>query len=159
MALLRFVGLILLLTIFIASGYFKIVAPKDQAAYLSKSNFPLIFNEVTKLAGVSYKLAPQDYVLIIQAAGGIFVSLSAFIILGVGRSFFAFLLALGTAFITVCFHLNITNPALTSKDDQVHVLKNLAIIGGLLYVAGGAVIRRVPVPVAADSNKTAKKKQ
>lgn len=135
--MLRFLGLVCLLTVFLASGYNKVTAPKEQAVYLSKSNFGVIFSAVAKQIGISYKLTPADYVLLVQVAGTVFISFSLFILLGVGRSFFSILLALGLAFITVCFHVNIANPAATPVPEIIQVLKNLSIFGGLLYVAAG----------------------
>jgi uncharacterized membrane protein YphA (DoxX/SURF4 family) len=157
--MLRFLGLISLVAIFAASGYFKIVSPQGSATYLAKSNFPMIVNEALKLAQLKYKLTANDYVLIIQATGGIFVSFSAFIVLNIGRRFFSFLLAMGLVFITACFHVNIANPAATSQEEQIQVLKNLAIVGGLLVVAGTGPRRSSPAAVASDASKKSKKNQ
>lgn len=157
----RFIGLVFLVAVFVLSGYNKIVDPTGPASYLAKSNFPLIFNEALKLVDLKYKLTSQDYVLLIRVTGGIFVSFSAFIVLNVGRSFFSFLLALFLAFITVSFHVTLPKPETTPVAEQIQVLKNLAIIGGLLFVAGsGSRSRKVAAPVvAADASGKNKKKQ
>jgi uncharacterized membrane protein YphA (DoxX/SURF4 family) len=156
----RFIGLVFLVAVFVLSGYNKIVDPTGPANYLAKSNFPLIVNEALKLVDIKYKLTAQDYVLLIRVTGGIFVSFSAFIVLNVGRSFFSFLLALFLAFITVSFHVTLPKPETTPVADQIQVLKNLAIIGGLLFVAGSRGSRKVAAPaVAADASGKNKKKQ
>lgn len=152
----RFIGLVFLVAVFVASGLNKILTPTEPAGYLAKSNFPLIFNEALKLVDLKYKLTTQDFILLIRVTGGIFVSFSAFIILGVGRSFFSYLLALFLAFITVSFHVSLPNVAATSVNDQIQVLKNLAIIGGLLFVAGSGS-RKVPAVAVAAEGKSKKK--
>lgn len=150
---LRFVGIVCLLTIFVLSGYNKIVNTKEAATYLSKSNFPFFFAKVIAPLGINYKLTSADYTLLIQATGGIFIAFSGFIFLGVGRRFFSFLLAVGLVFITACFHVDVKNPAATKEAEMIHALKNLAIIGGLLIVASGS--RRVE-KVVVEAPKTKK---
>lgn len=153
----RFIGLLLLVAIFAVSGYFKITAPDAAALKLSKSSFPYLFNEALKLATLKYKLTAADYVLLIRATGGIFVAFSAFIVLNIGRRFFSFLLALFLAFITVSMHLTLPKVDATPMDEQVQVLKNLAIIGGLLFVAGSGGARRAATTVETAAKN--KKKQ
>ncbi|KPA82256.1 putative mitochondrial hypothetical protein [Leptomonas pyrrhocoris] len=128
--LIRYTGLALIVLIFIASGVQKLAAPSIGAALLSKSNFPRM------LSWVGLSLSPSQYLNLIRATGAIFVSFSLFILLGVGRSFFSFLLAIGTVVITIAFHVDLDAPASTSEENAQHVLKNVALIGALLFVSG-----------------------
>ncbi|KAK7200762.1 hypothetical protein NESM_000134400 [Novymonas esmeraldas] len=128
--LLRYTGLILVLLIFIASGVHKLAAPSVGAALLAKSNFPRM------LAVIGVSLSPSEYVHVIRATGVIFVSFSLFILLGVGRSFFSFLMAIGTVIITVAFYIDLDHPSATTEENMQHILKNISITGALLFVSG-----------------------
>ncbi|KAF8276981.1 hypothetical protein BCY84_18964 [Trypanosoma cruzi cruzi] len=128
----RYIGLVQILLIFIASGFQQISNPAVSAALLAKSNFP----KMLKMAGVGYRLSASEYTTLIQASGALFLGFSLFILLGVGRCFFAFMLALSTVLVTIAFHVDPENPAKTSNTDFFHVLKNISIVGALLFVAG-----------------------
>ncbi|ORC93597.1 DoxX [Trypanosoma theileri] len=129
---LRYLGLLFILAVFIASGLQQIVNPSVGAALLAKSNFP----QMLQMLGVQYRLRAVDYTAVIQATGAVFLGFSLFILLGVGRGFFAFMLALGTIVVTIAFHVNLENPRATTENDLFHVMKNLSITGALLFVAG-----------------------
>ncbi|KAH9577588.1 hypothetical protein LSM04_008760 [Trypanosoma melophagium] len=129
---LRYLGLFLILAVFITSGLQEIVNPSIGAALLAKSNFP----QMLQMLGVQYRLHAADYTAIIQATGAIFLGFSLFILLGVGRGFFAFMLAMGTIVVTLAFHVNLENPMATRESEVFHIMKNLSITGALLFVAG-----------------------
>lgn len=144
MALTHFVGILCVLAIFVGSGFNKITQPEQTAAYIAKSHFQYVINTLAKTAGVpSYTVTMPEYVILAQVIGALFVSFSALILLNVGRRFFATLLALGLILITACMHVNLKNPAKTEIAEQVHCLKNLAIIGGLFLIAAGPRVIRV----------------
>lgn len=126
----RYTGLVLILLVFIGSGVQKLATPSVGAALLAKSNFP----RMVAVTGIT--LSPSDYIHLIRATGVIFVSFSLFILLGVGRSFFAFLMAIGMVIITAAFYLDLDNPSATSEANVQHIFKNVSIIGALLFVAG-----------------------
>ncbi|EPY28542.1 DoxX [Strigomonas culicis] len=128
--LIRYLGLILILIPYIGSGLQKITNPAVGAALLAKSNFPKM------LALGDIHLGMSEYIYLIQATGVIFLTFSLFILLAVGRSFFCFLMAIGTLIITVAFHMNWENPLETSEQDLIHVSKNLALTGAFLFVCG-----------------------
>ncbi|RNF14407.1 DoxX [Trypanosoma conorhini] len=128
----RYLGLILILLIFIATGFQHISNPSVSAALLAKSQFP----RMLKMTGVEYRLSASDYALFIQASGALFLAFSLFILLGVGRCFFALLLAMSTLLLTVAFHVNIDDPMRISNNDLFQLMKNLSIVGALLFVAG-----------------------
>lgn len=149
---LRYIGLLCILAVYIASGLQKITQPALSAALLAKSNFPRMLNVV----GVT--LTPHEYTYLIQATGAIFVSFSLFILLGVGRSFFSFLLAIGTVIITLAFHVNLENPQETSEEQLQHVFKNLSIVGAFLFVSGSGH-RRGQYSRAREANVALKAKK
>lgn len=128
--LLCYIGLMMMMSLYILSGISNITNPEAGAAVLFGSNFPLMLSKV----GIT--LNRDEYILLVRASGVIFLSLSLFILLGVGRCFFVFLLAVCTAVITVAFHVNLEDPMDTSMENQFHFMKNTAIIGSLLFVSG-----------------------
>lgn len=151
--LIRYTGLVLVVLIFIASGVHKLAVPSVGAALLAKSNFPRM------LSWVGLSLSPPQYVSLIRATGVIFVSFSLFILLGVGRSFFSFLLAMGTIVITIAFYIDFDHIEDISEENVQHILKNISIIGALLFIAasGHRSSRYIEAKVANEENK--KKKQ
>ncbi|KEG13555.1 DoxX [Trypanosoma grayi] len=128
----RYIGLVLILIVYIASGLQNISNPSVSAALLAKSNF----SKMLQMMGVDYTLRAADYTAVVQATGAVFLGFSLFILLGVGRCFFAFMLALATAVVTVTFHVNLENPLRISDNDLFHCMKNISVIGALLFVAG-----------------------
>lgn len=151
--LIRYTGLVLIVLIFIASGVHKLAAPSVGAALVAKSNFPRMLS----LVGV--KLSPPQYVSLIRATGVIFVSFSLFILLGVGRSFFSFLLAVGTVIITVAFFIDFDHPEKTSEENVQRIMANLSIVGALLFVAGSGHRSRRYIEAKVASEESRKKKQ
>lgn len=131
MSFVRFIGILLIAGLLIASGVNKVVEPLQAVAMIKSGNFP----KILKLAQIPYKLGDQEYILIAQATGGVMAGLAVFMVLGIFRSFSAFVLALVVAGITVCQHLNLEKPAQTPVGEMIHILKNAAIIGGLLVVS------------------------
>ncbi|EPY40060.1 DoxX [Angomonas deanei] len=128
--LLRYVGLILILAIYVVSGLHKIMDPSAGAAMLAKSNFPKM------IAPLGVVLGMEEFIYVIQATGVIFLSFSLFILLGVGRSFFSFLMAIGTIIITVAFFVNLDDPLNVTEENGIHIMQNLGLVGGFLFVAG-----------------------
>ncbi|KPI90461.1 hypothetical protein ABL78_0391 [Leptomonas seymouri] len=151
--LIRYTGLVLMVLIFISSGVHKLATPSVGAALLAKSNFPRM------LSWVGLSLSPPQYVILIRATGLIFVSFSLFILLGVGRSFFSFLLAIGTVIITVAFNLDLNHPQNTSEVNVQQILKDVAIAGALLFVAGSGHRSRRYNEAKVASQESNKKKQ
>lgn len=151
--LMRYTSLVLIVLIFIVSGIYKLAVPSVGAALLAKSNFPRM------LSWVGVTLSPPQYVSLIRATGAIFVSFSLFILLGVGRSFFSFLLAMSTIVITIAFYIDFDRIEDTSEENVQQILKNISIVGALLFVSGsGHRSRRyIDAKVANEENK--KKRQ
>lgn len=130
-SLVRYFGLILILLIFVVTGLQNIQNPTVAASLLAKSNLP----KLLQLAGVEYRLRPTDYALLVQASGAAFVGFSLFVLLNVGRGFFAFLLALCTIAVTVIFHVNLKSPTTMSNAEFFHLLKNVSITGAMFFIA------------------------
>lgn len=150
--LIRYLGLILILLPYIGSGLQKITSPSIGAVLLAKSNFPKM------LAWVDIHLGMNEYMYVIQGTGVIFLTFSLFILLAVGRSFFCFLMAIGTLIMTVSFHMNWENPMATSEQDLIHVSKNLALTGAFLFVCGSGHRSRKYSQAHAENEKQQHKK-
>nr|CCD15835.1 unnamed protein product [Trypanosoma congolense IL3000] len=151
-SLIRYLGLIFLLAVFVASGFSCVSNPSASAMMLAKSNLP----QLLRMAGVKYRLNAAEYTMIVQGLGASFIGFSLLILLGVGRSFFAFLLALIVALLTVVFRIDLKNPAKMSEADAFNVLRDAAIFGGLLIVAGG-MCRSRPVHRANEATREKKR--
>ncbi|KAG5468254.1 hypothetical protein LSCM1_02232 [Leishmania martiniquensis] len=150
--LIRYTGLVLVLLAFIFSGIDKLAAPTVGAALLAKSNFPRM------LAAMGMRLSPTECIHVVRAVGAISVSFSLFILLGVGRSFFSFVLAVGVFIATVALYVDVDYPLATSEENAKHILHNLSVAGALLFVSGsGHRSRRYSqARVASDSDRAKK---
>jgi putative oxidoreductase len=126
------VGRTLLAAIFVASGLMKLVAPTATAAYIASYGVPM-----PMVAGV--------------AAGVLELVAGLLLVAGVQTRWTAIVLAAFLVPVTAIFH----NPfGLSGAEAQlqiVQVLKNLAIMGGLLVVAGAGA-GRVSVDARVDSS-------
>jgi putative oxidoreductase len=113
---LALLGRALLASLFVFSGWGKIGAFAGTAGFIASKGMPM----------------PQ-----VLAALGIAVELGAGLLLLVGwkARWAALALAGFTIVITPIFHNFWSVPAAQAMDDQVHFLKNIAIIGGMLMVA------------------------
>lgn len=122
-------GRILIASIFLMSGLNKIMAPGQTAGYMSQQGIPLTG---AFLIGA----------IILEVGGGLSLLLGAYTFWGS----VALLLFMIPA--TLIFHTNFSDP-----NQMVHFMKNLAMMGGLLYVmeAGPGRIsidaRRKPEPL------------
>jgi uncharacterized membrane protein YphA (DoxX/SURF4 family) len=144
MGLLRTIGIIALVAFTLLSGVMMAQDPKPFAANILKGNLPELLKQAQIEKHVKgFKFGEKEATILAQATGGAMAASSLFIIVGLGRAFFAFLLALLMAVITVCQHLDIKNPQKTTQAEQIQCWKNLALIGGLLILAGGESVRYV----------------
>jgi putative oxidoreductase len=108
-------GRLLLALLFLLSGFEKITGFTGTAGYIAAKGLPL----------------PQ-----LAAAGAIVFELagSVMLVLGWKARWGALLLFIFTAIATVFFHNFWAVPAEQSTNQMIHFMKNLAIMGGLLYV-------------------------
>lgn len=106
-----FVGRILLAAIFVISGWGKLMDVSGTAGYIASKGLPL--SQV--LAWVA---------VVIELLGGLML------VVGFKARVAAVVIFLFTLVVTVVFH-----PWWADPSQQIQFLKNLAVMGGLLYVA------------------------
>lgn len=113
---LALLGRMLLSVLFVVSGWGKIVGFADTAGFIGSKGLPLP-QVLTALA------------IAVELGGGLLL------LIGWKARWIAWAMAAFTVVITPIFHSFWNVPAAEVMDQQVHFLKNLAIIGGLLMVA------------------------
>ena len=105
------VARILLALLFLGSGLGKLAAPAGTQAYMAASGVPMV--------SLAYIAA-----IVAEVGGGLLL------LVGYRTRLAAFTLTVFTLAATVLFHSNMAD-----QNQMIHVMKNLAIIGGLLNVA------------------------
>jgi putative oxidoreductase len=121
-------GRLLIGALFIVSGIRKYLAFGGSLAYMQGKGFPV--NEIAGYPVVQLLLIGT---IALEVVGGLML------ITGIGARFAAIVLALFTLAAGVIFHnfWTIDDPAQFGNQLN-HFLKNIAIVGGLLFVAGHA---------------------
>jgi uncharacterized membrane protein YphA (DoxX/SURF4 family) len=142
-------GRILFAVLFIVSGAFKLydlaATAKDIAA---KIVIPVVLttytSQIEALAGMQM---PQ---ILAIAAGSIELICGIMIALNFGARFFSIVLIFFVIAVTFYYHdfWNQTGPE--SRNNLVHVLKNLSIVGALFMIAGYGRTPRATEPVYGD---------
>jgi uncharacterized membrane protein YphA (DoxX/SURF4 family) len=150
--IMKIIARILLVAVFVALGLSRITDPKPTAKHMMSSPFPKYVTKYTH-----HKITEQESEHLIQGIGAVMVAGSAFIVMGIYRRFWAFILAL--TLLTAFMQDNLQQPEKTDQQGQIHVAHRrrvllMSLIGGLLYVAffGSA---RVPVNPASNPSTTA----
>lgn len=108
-------GRILIAAVFLASGYVKLTAMAGTAAYVASKGLPM----------------PEALTI---AAGALEVLAGVMLVIGWQARWAAAALLAFTAMATLVFHAFWAVPPEQVQGQTVHFTKNLAIIGGLLYV-------------------------
>ena len=108
-------GRILLALVFVVSGFEKITGFAGTVSYIAGQGLPL-----PSLAAV--------IAIVIEFGGGIML------MLGWKARWAAFALCVFTALAALLFHNFWAAPADQAANQMVHFLKNISIMGGLLYV-------------------------
>jgi putative oxidoreductase len=103
-------GRILIAAIFLLSGFNKIIAPGQTQAYMAQAGMPM-----TGLFLVG--------AIVLEVGGGLSILLGAYTFWG-SLVLFIYMIP-----ITLIFHTHFADP-----NQMTHFMKNLAIIGGLLYI-------------------------
>lgn len=120
------VGRILLAAIFVLSGFGKLFAPEATQGYIAHAGLP--FPQLAYLAAV-----------VIEIGGGVLLAV------GYKTRLAAMVLAVFTLAAGLIFH-----NAIGDQNQLIHLLKNLAIAGGLLQVvafgAGALRLDARPIP-------------
>ena len=132
----KFLGTVLLVAIFIASGVSKIQNPEPIGQVIKNSaNIQL----AVQTAGYTPKA--EEYTLAAKAIGGIEVAAAVLLVFGLCGCLPILTLVIFTIGATITVHIpDIKNPAgvLANKEDVINCLKNLSIIGGLFLACSGA---------------------
>jgi putative oxidoreductase len=137
-------GRILFAVLFIFSGAAKLLDLSATAQMTGKIVFPAaLATYTTQLEGIVGMPMPQ---ILAIAAGSIEVICGIMIALNFGARFFALLLILFVMAATFYFHdfWNQTGP--DARNNLVHALKNLSIIGALFMIAGSSRSARSQEP-------------
>ncbi len=108
-------GRILIALIFVISGYGKITGFEGTVGYIASAGLP-----PPQVAAVG--------VIIVELGGGIML------VLGWKARWAAAAILLFTAIATLIFHNFWAVPADQAQNQMIHFLKNISILGGLLYV-------------------------
>ncbi len=114
-AIVPLVGRVLLALLFVVSGFGKVSHYDATAGYMASAGMPLI-----------PLLLPAT--ILVELGGGLLL------IIGLFTRPVAVLLALFTIPVTLTFHHFWDLPAAQAAMQQIHFLKNLSIIGGLLML-------------------------
>ncbi|MDW8363116.1 MAG: DoxX family protein [Myxococcales bacterium] len=105
-----------LATIFVVTGLNKLAGPTDTAAYIASKGLPLPF-------------------ALAIGAGALELAAGTMLVVGLGTRIAALALAAFVVLATVLFHNPIGLAGMEARMQTIHVLKNVAIVGGLLAVA------------------------
>src|ERR1700733_6754225 len=134
-------GRILFCVIFIFSGASKLLDLATTAQMTEKIVIPAALATYTsQLEGVTGMPMPQ---MLAIAAGALELICGIMIALNFGARFFAILLILFVAAATFYYHDFWNQTGAEAKNNTVHALKNLSIIGALFMIAG---LRKVSHP-------------
>lgn len=126
---LRFVALMLQVSIFLVCGLSCVAHPHTTAEYVERTKFLLTLQQV----GVA--LDKLSLVFCIRVAGIVLCCSTLFVLLGLYRRFFAFILALMYISGTFLAQINFKSAAELSADEKIEILKGVSIAGGLLFVS------------------------
>jgi putative oxidoreductase len=137
-------GRILFAVLFVFSGASKLLDLSATAQMTEKIVLPAIVAPyTTQLETITGMPMTQ---LLAIASGGLEVICGIMIALNFGARFFAIILILFVAAATFYFHDFWNQTGLEARGNLVHALKNLALIGALLMIAGTGRTAKVQEP-------------
>ena len=137
-------GRILFAVLFIFSGASKLLDLSATAQMTEKIVFPAALATYTaQLEGLVGMSMPQ---ILAIAAGVLEVVCGFMIALNFGARFFAVLLILFVAGATFYYHDFWNQTGADARNNLVHALKNLSIIGALFMIVGSSRVARVQEP-------------
>jgi uncharacterized membrane protein YphA (DoxX/SURF4 family) len=114
----------------------KVVLPTELTTYTS---------QLEALTGMELKQ------MLAILAGAVEIVCGVMIALNVGARFFSLLLILFIIAVTFYFHDFWNETGAEAKNNVVHALKNLSIIGGLFIIAGLGRVSRAADPAYAEA--------
>jgi len=128
------IGRVLFAVLFIVSGASKLLDLAATAQMTEKIVLPAVVAPyVSQLEGITGMAMPQ---MLAIAAGSLELVCGICIALNFGARFFAILLILFVAGATFYFHDFWNQTGADARNNMIHALKNLSIIGALLVIAG-----------------------
>jgi uncharacterized membrane protein YphA (DoxX/SURF4 family) len=137
-------GRVLFAVLFIVSGASKLLDLAGTSQMTEKIVIPAALatytSQLESLTGMS---TPQ---MLAIAAGAIELICGLMIALNFGTRFFAILLILFVAAVTFYFHDFWNQTGAEARNNMIHALKNLSIIGALFMVAGYGRVATTPEP-------------
>ena len=137
-------GRILFAVLFIFSGATKLLNLTATAQMTEKIVIPAALATYTsQLEGVTGMSTPQ---MLAIAAGALELICGIMIALNFGARFFAILLILFVAAATFYYHDFWNQAGPEARNNMVHALKNLSLIGALFMIAGYGRMSRAPEP-------------
>ena len=137
-------GRILFCVMFIFSGASKLLDLTATAQMTEKIVLPAALATYTsQLEGLTGMSMPM---MLAVAAGALEVICGFMIALNFGARFFAILLILFVAAATFYYHDFWNQAGPEARNNMVHALKNLALIGALFMIAGYGRMSRAPEP-------------
>jgi putative oxidoreductase len=114
----------------------KVVLPTELTTYTS---------QLEALTGMELKQ------MLAILAGAVEIVCGVMIALNIGARFFSLLLILFIIVVTFYFHDFWNETGAEAKNNVVHALKNLSIIGGLFIIAGLSRVSRAADPAYAEA--------
>jgi putative oxidoreductase len=128
------VGRVLFAVLFIVSGAAKLLDLPSTAQMTAKIVFPAALAPyMAQLETISGMPLPQILAIL---AGGVEVICGLMIALNFGARFFAVLLILFVAAVTFYYHDFWNQTGADARNNLVHALKNLSLIGALFMIVG-----------------------
>lgn len=143
------VGRVLFSVLFIASGAFKLFDIAGTAEGIaSRIVIPTALASVTaQLEGLTGMPTAQ---MLAMAAGALEIVCGAFIAINIGARFFSLLLAAFVIAATFYYHDFWNQAGPESKNNMIHALRNLSLIGALFIIAGIGRRPRTAESVSGD---------
>jgi putative oxidoreductase len=141
-------GRILFAVLFIFSGASKLLDLTATAQMTEKIVLPAALATYTaQLEGITGMAMPQ---MLAIATGALELISGLMIALNFGARFFAILLILFVAAVTFYYHDFWNQTGAEARNNLIHALKNLSIIGALFMIAGYGRTSRTVEPAYGD---------
>ena len=138
------IGRVLLALLFVISGASKLLDLAATAQMTAKIVIPAALAPyATQLEGATGMAMPQ---MLAIAAGALELICGICIALNFGARFFAIVLILFVAAATFYFHDFWNQTGAEARNNMIHAMKNLSVIGALLIIAGLGRPPSVPEP-------------
>ena len=138
------IGRVLFALLFVISGASKLLDLAATAQMTAKIAIPAaLATYASQLEGVTGMAMPQ---MLAIAAGALELICGICIALNFGARFFAVVLILFVATATFYFHDFWNQTGAEARNNMIHAMKNLSVIGALLIIAGLGRPPSVPEP-------------